>query len=171
MSDSEHRPTLTCLDAIQLFSAWQLEPSTRNKSAWQQHLISCPLCAQEPELKHLLTLWEDLEDLTGPVPELSAEFEAQLLAQVEALEDKRLARRRFWQRVDLIVDWLHVPAVAAVLTLVVWLGSGMPAELAQKPNWEQNLEQTRENLQALQDMSLQEPLEQLQKIYLKRNEG
>jgi len=110
-----------CFEALRLFEGWQRSLSEETLQVWEQHLKNCALCQESTEIQAISEIWQELETLT--VPEISSGFESDLLQQIQDLEQERLQRKNFWKHLDMWVDFLHVPAVAVVLTLLVWVGT------------------------------------------------
>lgn len=92
-----------------------LEALTEGLPEQLDHVASCPRCGQDSALQTVLSTWRQLDTL--PEIEVSANFEARLQARIARNENKQ----RRWLLLDGLFDWLHVPALAALITLLVWL--------------------------------------------------
>lgn len=166
MSHSE----IDCIEALQLFDDWQGSLSDADRELWENHLMSCALCQESGEMQAFPRTWQMLGTIS--VPEISSDFDTELLHRIQDLDQVRLQRKIFWKRIDMLVDYLHIPAVAIVLTLLVWVGSTSQNREAQLPEKRlENLEMLQDKLQALNEVTVQESLEKIQKVYLQRSEG
>ncbi len=105
--------------------AFLLEALTEHQTTCLDHVSSCPRCGQNPELQILLSTWRQLDTL--PEIQVAANFNARLQARIKHSESKQ----RRWKLFDGLFDWLHIPALAVLISLLAWLPA--PDRTAHQP--------------------------------------
>lgn len=150
-------PADACPDAETLLQAL----NERRSPQLLDHVSHCPACLANQELQETLEIWRQLDSLT-PI-KVSDTFEARLRAKLVVAE----AQYRRWLLIDMWFNWLHLPALAAMVGLCFWLPPPPHSQL--RPQLERRPYTTRPQLR--QDLSVEQGLTQLRELYQRRVDG
>lgn len=97
----------------------------KNSPANVEHVHTCLACQQKPELQAALSVWQLLDVL--PEIQVSGDFEARLHSRLVKEQSSQIR----WFRLDIWFDFLHIPALVAVLALLFWQPLELPTTQAQ----------------------------------------
>lgn len=150
-------PADACPDAETLLQSL----NERRSPQLLDHVSHCPACLANQELQETLEIWRQLDSLT-PI-KVSDTFEARLRAKLVVAE----AQYRRWLLIDIWFNWLHLPALAALVGLCFWLPPPPQAQL--RPPLERKPYISRP--QPRQDLPVDRSLFELHEIYPKRVDG
>ncbi|MGE3726830.1 MAG: hypothetical protein AB7I41_14825 [Candidatus Sericytochromatia bacterium] len=131
----------------------------KNDQANVEHVHTCLICQQKPELQAALSVWQLLDAL--PEIQVSGDFEARLHSRLAKEQSSQLR----WLRLDIWFDFFHIPALVAVLALLFWPPIELPTTQAQ--HWQRP--QKTERIQSSFPVKTGETLGLIQKIYQQRS--
>jgi hypothetical protein len=131
----------------------------KNNQASVEHVHTCLVCQQKPELQAALSVWQLLDAL--PEIQVSGDFEARLHSRLVKEQSSQIR----WFRLDIWFDFLHIPALVAVLALLFWQPLELPATQAQ--HWQRPPK--TEKIQTSFPVKTEHALGLIQKIYQQRS--
>lgn len=130
----------------------------KNNQASVEHVHTCLVCQQKLELQAALSVWQLLDAL--PEIQVSGDFEARLHSRLQREQSKQLR----WFQLDMWFDFLHIPALVALMALVFWLPLKTPPTQAQ--HWQRPPK--TEKIQTSFPVKTEQALSLLKKIYQER---
>jgi len=146
-----------CPDPASLLQALAEDPA----SPLAEHIHSCEACQQQPALREALQTWQALDML--PEMQLSGAFEARLQARLTR-ESQREWR---WAQLDRWFDWLHLPALVALVACLFWVSP--PQNDVQVRHWQRPAQ--HQDLKKDFPIQTDQALTWLKNIYTQRSDN
>jgi len=131
----------------------------KSNSESVEHVHTCQICQQKPELQAALSVWQLLDAL--PEIQVSGDFEARLHSRLAKEQSGQLR----WLQLDIWFDFFHIPALVAVLALLFWPPIELP--VTQVQHWQRPPK--TERIQRSFPVKTEQALGLIQKIYQQRS--